>query len=244
MNRFYFPGDLRPGARCILPPRASHHAARVLRLAPGQAVTLFNGEGAEYAALVVEVARGSVALEIGERRAVDRESPLAVVLAQAVSSGERMDFTVQKAVELGVAAIEPLASGRGVVRLDAARAAKRLAHWRAVAVAACEQCGRNRVPQISPPAAFGEWIANAPARHRDAAKLLLTPRAPRGLRDIARPAAALVLLCGPEGGFAPAEEEAARRAGFLPVRLGPRVLRTETAALAALAAMQALWGDF
>ncbi|HXF68152.1 MAG TPA: RsmE family RNA methyltransferase, partial [Burkholderiales bacterium] len=142
----------------MLSPRASHHAAHVLRLAPGHAVTLFNGDGAEYAALVVEVARGGVALEIGERRAVDRESPLVLVLAQAVSSGERMDFTVQKAVELGVASIEPLVSGRGVVRLDAARAAKRLAHWRAVAVAACEQCGRNRVPEISPPVAFGDWI--------------------------------------------------------------------------------------
>jgi 16S rRNA (uracil1498-N3)-methyltransferase len=244
LYRLYFPGELRPGTSCVLPARASHHAARVLRLKAGEAVTLFNGDGAEYAARISAVTAGRVVLEVGERRPIERESPLAVTLAQAVSSGERMDFTVQKAVELGVAAIEPLLSARGVVRFDETRAARRRAHWQAVALAACEQCGRNRVPQIAPPAAFDQWIATAAARFGPASRLLLSPRSETGLRALAEPACALVLLAGPEGGFTPSEEAAARRAGFTPVRLGPRLLRTETAALAALAAIQALWGDF
>jgi 16S rRNA (uracil1498-N3)-methyltransferase len=155
-----------------------------------------------------------------------------------------MDYTLQKAVELGVGAIQPLTSERAVVKLDAERAERRLAHWRTVVAGACEQSGRNRVPPVAPVAALHEWLAVGHAPGAGAARLLLSPRAEAGLRELPRPARGVVLLAGPEGGFAPEEERAARDAGYRPVRLGPRVLRTETAAVAALAAMQALWGDF
>jgi len=244
LTRMYFPGELAPGRSCELPPPQAHHALRVLRLAAGDAVTLFNGDGSEYAAVLERVKQGSVSAKVLDRRLVERESALGVTLGQALSSGERMDFTVQKAVELGVAAVQPLAAGRSVVRLSAERADKRLSHWRSVAIAACEQCGRNRVPAIAPVAALGSWLAQGAGRGDGALRLLLSLGAVTRLRDVPRPAAAVILLAGPEGGFTPEEDAAARRGGFLPVRLGPRVLRTETAAVAALAAMQALWGDF
>jgi 16S rRNA (uracil1498-N3)-methyltransferase len=240
----YCPGELAPGRACALPPPQAHHAARVLRLAEGDAVTLFNGDGSEYAAVLEQVKKGAVSVQVLERRSVDRESMLEVRLGQALSSGERMDYTVQKAVELGVSAIEPLASARSVVRLSLERSEKRLSHWRSIAIAACEQCGRNRVPPVAPAVTLDAWLAAGAARATGALRLLLAPDALTRLRDVSRPAGAVVLLAGPEGGFAPEEEAAAKRGGFLPVRLGPRVLRTETAAVAALAAMQALWGDF
>ena len=232
------------GVRCVLPPAQARHVARVLRLRAGDAVALFNGDGCEYSAQVARIGKDAVTLVVTDCGAVDREAPLAVTLAQAASSGERMDFTVQKAVELGVAAIQPLASSRSVVRLDAARATKRLAHWQSVAIASCEQCGRNRVPLVSPLLELHEWLARGAGARDGATKLLLSPVGAGRLREFTRPAARIVLLAGPEGGFAPGEERAATDAGFAPVRLGPRVLRTETAAVAALAAMQALWGDF
>ena len=241
--RMYVPGALAPGRSCVLPAQQAHHAARVLRLKTGDAVTLFNGDGAEYAAVIARVFRDRVALEVTGREAVDREPPFPVVLAQGISSGDRMDYTLQKAVELGVASIQPLTATRSVVRLDAERAERRLAHWRTVAAGACEQSGRNRVPPVAPVLAFDEWLAGEGAARGAARALLLSPRAETGLRDLPRPPG-VILLAGPEGGFAPEEEERALRAGYTAVRLGPRVLRTETAAVAALAAMQALWGDF
>jgi len=217
---------------------------RVLRLKAGDAVVLFNGDGAEYAAIISEAGRDRLALDVTGRTVTDRESPLAVTLAQAVSGGERMDYTVQKAVELGAAAIQPLTAERSVVRLQGERAAKRAEHWQAVVVASCEQCGRNRLPHLLPLLAFDAYLAGEAARRDDALRLMLSPSSARALRDFDRPAGAIVLLAGPEGGFSPQEERAAEQAGFLPARLGPRVLRTETAAVAALAAIQALWGDF
>jgi 16S rRNA (uracil1498-N3)-methyltransferase len=166
---------------------------------------------------------------------------LAVILAQGISSGERMDYTVQKSVELGVHAIQPLSVERSVVKLSAERAAKRVAHWQAVAVAACEQCGRNRVPLVMPVRSLTSWLADVAA---DALRLTLSPDAASTLHELERPAGPIVLLVGPEGGLSPRELEDAQASGFRPLRLGPRVLRTETAALAALAAMQAVWGDF
>lgn len=243
-TRLYVPGALQPGRACALPSRQAHHATRVLRLKTGDAVTLFNGDGAEYAGIIGRVARDGVTVGVTGRAAVDREAPLAVTLAQAISSGERMDYTLQKAVELGAAAIQPLNSSRSVVRLDAERGERRLAHWRTVVEAACEQSGRNRVPAVAPVAALSDWLARPATAHGDALALLLSPRAAIPLRDVPRPAAGIVLLAGPEGGFAEEEERTARRAGYTAVRLGPRVLRTETAAVAALAAIQALWGDF
>jgi 16S rRNA (uracil1498-N3)-methyltransferase len=244
LTRIYFPGELEGGRACTLPPQQARHALRVLRLRTGAPVTLFNGDGAEYAAVVIEASRERCALKVTGREAMDREAPLAVTLAQAVSGGERMDYTIQKAVELGVTAVQPLESRLSVVRLSLERAKTRVAHWQAVAIAACEQCGRNRVPQVLPLARLDPFLAaRGPARDGER-RLLLTPRSARGLRELDRPPGAIVLLAGPEGGFSPEEERGAERLGFLPVRLGPRVLRTETAAVAALAAMQALWGDF
>jgi 16S rRNA (uracil1498-N3)-methyltransferase len=241
-TRLFVPAELQPGTTCTLPPAQAHHATRVLRLAAGDAVTLFNGDGAEYGGSIARATRDRVTVEIASRSAVDREPPLAVTLAQAISGGERMDYTVQKAVELGVGAIQPLSSVRSVVKLDAARAERRLAHWRTVVAAACEQSGRNRLPPVAPVAGLPEWLARGTAGY--ALALLLSPRAATRLRELPRPEGGLVLLAGPEGGYAPEEEDMARRAGYTPVRLGPRVLRTETAAVAALAAMQTLWGDF
>jgi 16S rRNA (uracil1498-N3)-methyltransferase len=244
LARMYFSGELEPGRAYALAPSQAHHAARVLRLKAADAVTLFNGDGAEYPAVIERMTKGAVTVRVNGRVTADRESPLEVVLGQALSAGERMDYTVQKAVELGVAAIHPLEAGRSVVRLAAERAGRRVAHWQAVAIAACEQCGRNRVPPVAAIAPLERWLTQSAARSDGARRLLLTPRAEGRLTDLERPARSVLLLAGPEGGLTQEEESAARRSGFLPVSLGPRVLRTETAAVAALAAMQALWGDF
>lgn len=244
LTRLYVSGELAPGRSCLLPLPQTHHAVRVLRLKRGDCVTLFNGDGAEYAASVVEASGERCTLEVTGRETIEREAPFAVTLAQAVASGERMDYTIQKAVELGVSAIQPLEASRSVVRLSAERAAKRVAHWQAVVIAACEQCGRNRVPRVLPLTRLDAYLYAGSLQPAAGQRLLLSPRSRRRLRDLGPPAGAAVLLAGPEGGFALEEEQAAERTGFLPVRLGPRVLRTETAAVAALAAIQALWGDF
>jgi 16S rRNA (uracil1498-N3)-methyltransferase len=238
LTRLYFPEDIAPGSQYRLPEAQAHHVRRVLRLKAGAKVTVFNGEGDEYGAALVDVAPAGVTLRVEARLEIDRESRLRIVLAQAVSTGERMDYTIQKAVELGVAAIQPVVTSRSVVRLDCERAARRVAHWQAVAVAACEQCGRNRVPPVAALLSFPRWLAAG-----GGPGVLLSPRGALRLSDLPQPQSPLTLLAGPEGGFTPVEQEAAERAGFAAVRLGPRVLRTETAAVAALAVMQALWGD-
>ena len=242
--RLYYSGELEPGRAYALPSSQAHHALRVLRLKHGDTLTLFNGDGAEYPARIERVLQREVTVKVQDRPAVGRESPLEVALGQAIAAGERMDYTIQKAVELGVAAIQPLAASRSVVRLSAERAERRMAHWQAVAIAACEQCGRNRLPSVAAVAPFERWLAQFAARADATRGLLLTPRGGKRLRDLERPAHGVVLLAGPEGGLTAAEEAMAHRSGFVPVSLGPRVLRTETAAVAALAALQALWGDF
>ena len=239
--RLHLPGDIPAHGVCLVPPEQSHHLAHVLRLAAGDAVIAFDGLGHEYAATIQRITKSGVTLTLGDPLAVDRESPLEVTLAQGISSGERMDYTVQKAVELGVHAIQPLTAERSIVRLDRDRAVKRVAHWQAVAAAACEQCGRNRVPRVLPVAGLETWLGAVPAR---GVRLTLTPAAPVRLAELERPQGSIVLLAGPEGGLSPREHASAIATGFTAVRLGPRVLRTETAALAALAAMQTLWGDF
>jgi 16S rRNA (uracil1498-N3)-methyltransferase len=243
LTRLYFPGEIAAHGECRLPPDAAHHVQHVLRLAAGAPLTLFDGEGAEYDAAILRIGKSGATVRVSTRREVDRESPLSVVLAQAISSSERMDFTIQKTVELGVAAIQPVTASRSVVRLDAERSIKRVAHWQAVAVAACEQCGRNRVPVVRGVMSLGSWLGEL-TPHTAPVRLVLSPHAAGRLADIPRPYGPIMLLAGPEGGLAPEEEQAARHAGFAPVRLGPRVLRTETAAVAALAALQTLWGDF
>ena len=239
--RFYCPEILARSGVAELPEQAAHHAARVLRLQPGDPVSVFNGRGGEGDARITDIGKRNVTLEIVGWQAVERESPLQILLAQAISAGDKMDFTLQKAVELGIANIQPLAGERSVVRLSGERADKRVAHWQGVVVAACEQSGRNRVPEVAPIRPLLDWLGQ---QDRPGLRLMLSPVAETGLRDLPRPDGNITLLVGPEGGLSPAEAEAALRYGYTPVRLGARVLRTETAALAALAAMQTLWGDF
>lgn len=237
MPRLYVDTELGPHASLALPEAAAHHAARVLRLREGELVLLFNGRGGEYEARLSMPGRARVVARIGAKLDVERESPLFVTLVQAVTSSEKMDFTIQKAVELGVAAIHPVLASRSLVRLSEEREAKKLAHWRRVAIAACEQCGRNRIPDIALPEQLDRYH---PAE--SGAKILLSPSGVAGLAAFATSPVALAV--GPEAGFSEAEESLLQRAGFVAVRLGPRILRTETAALAALAALNAIAGDF
>jgi 16S rRNA (uracil1498-N3)-methyltransferase len=240
-TRVYFSGEIPVHGVFTLPPEQAHHIMHVLRLTAGETVTLFDGRGTEYDATLERVARSGISVKVGEARRVSRESPIAVTLAQGISSGERMDYTIQKAVELGVFEIQPIAAERSVVRLATERAVRRVAHWQAIAAAACEQCGRNVVPRVLPVESLSRWLASLPS---DALRLTLSPDAAVTLRGVPEVPARVLLLVGPEGGLSPAERLDAQNAGFVATRLGPRVLRTETAAVAALAAMQALWGDF
>ncbi len=238
--RFYLDQPLAAGARFSLPAGPARHAARALRLAPGDTITLFNGRGGEYAARIERIHKDEVAVSITGFKDSGRESPLRIALAQGISSGERMDYTLQKAVELGVHAIQPIAAKRSVVKLAGERADRRVAHWQAVIASACEQCGRNHVPPIAQPLTLAHWLgARAPGR-----LLFLSPLADSRLADLAPPAGIDTLVAGPEGGFEADEIAALAAMRAIPVRLGARILRTETAALAALAAMQTLWGDF
>jgi 16S rRNA (uracil1498-N3)-methyltransferase len=240
-SRFYCPLRLGPGQTLDLPPDAAHHAAKVLRMEAGHEVTLFNGEGGEYAATITHIGKNGVTVKTGAFREHEVESLLNVTLAQAISSGDKMDYTLQKAVELGVTHIQPLFSERCVVKLTGDRAEKRVRHWQQVVISACEQCGRNRVPEVAPSQPLIPWLGSLPP---DAQHLMLAPGAQHSLSELPAPTAPVTLLIGPEGGLSPNEIRAAESRGFTPVRLGPRVLRTETAALVALAAMQTLWGDF
>jgi 16S rRNA (uracil1498-N3)-methyltransferase len=245
--RLYCPTSLHSDELVDLPAAVAHHAARVLRLREGDPVTLFNGEGGESEARLTRIGSRSVSAMVGKHHAVERESPLQVTLLQGVAGAERMDYVIQKAVEMGAAAIAPVTMARSVTRLDAARASKRAEHWRAVIVASCEQCGRNRLPLLHPLRDFDAALGSPadPGVTTGAALLLvLSPGEGSSLTAFDRPSGAIRLLIGPEGGLAPEELAAAHRAGFRNVRLGPRVLRTETAGVAALAAMNALWGDW
>lgn len=241
LPRFYCPPPLALGGRVPLPADAAHHAIRVLRMKEGDALALFDGAGNEFMAKVLRIDKHSLTAVIEAERDNDRESPLRIVLAQGISSGDRMDYTLQKAVELGVAEILPIATERSVVKLSGERAAKRIAHWQSVVVSACEQCGRSVVPEVHGVNGFVDWLA---AEAGDACRIVLVPEAEQRLADLPRPPGRIVLLAGPEGGLTDHELSTAQVRGFTQVRLGPRILRTETAALAAMSAMQTLWGDF
>lgn len=235
--RVFHAEPLADEAPFVLAPGAARHLVRVLRLRAGARFTAFDGSGLEWPAALVDE-NGSARTGVGA--AVDRESPLSVTLVQGVSRGERMDIAVQKAVELGAVAIRPVIAERSVVQLEAKRAARRVAHWQGIAVAACEQCGRNVVPRVHEPLPFADWLAA-----NELPALVLDPVATATLAEVgAPPGAAVALLVGPEGGFSDGELAAARAAGCTAVRLGPRVLRTETAGIAMLAALQALYGDY
>lgn len=240
LPRFYCREALAPGAHVELPEPVARHAVRVLRLPPGAPMVLFDGRGGEYPAHIERIERDRVFAELAAWREVERESPLAVTLVQALQAGEKMDFTIQKAVELGVRDIVPVESRRSVMRLAGDRAAKRVAHWQGVAASACEQCGRNQVPLVAPLEKLESWLARPT---HGALRLMLAPDGEQALVDLP-PATEIQLLIGAEGGLDPQEVLAAKQAGFQSVRMGPRILRTETAGLAALAVIQALWGDF
>lgn len=240
MPRFYCPQPLLPGTIVDLPETVAHHL-HVVRQQPGDELVLFNGEGGQVRARLVEAGKRRASAEVLAHEAVEVELPFHVTLAQGLPEGSKMDWIVEKAVELGVGAVQPLAARRSVVKLAGDRADKRLAHWQAVVVSASEQCGRNRLAGVAPLQEFGRWIGQ-PAG--DAVRILLSPRADASLAAWTHASAPrdVSILVGPEGGFSTEEEDAAIAAGALPLSMGPRVLRTETAGLAALAVLAAGWG--
>jgi 16S rRNA (uracil1498-N3)-methyltransferase len=252
LPRFFYPQRISVGQVIELPAVAAHHASRVLRLEQGDELILFDGSGGEYRASIELINKSGVAVAVEKYLDIERESRLDITLAQTVCASEKMDWIVQKGVELGVRRIQPLVTKRGVVKLSDERAEKRIRHWQQVIIAACEQCGRNRVPTVMPLISISKWLGNQVSERKNLRSdyppgscFMLSPTAKKGLRDLpASPAAPLTLLVGPEGGFTVEEEAAALVAGFVPLRLGDRILRTETAAVAAVAAMQALWGDY
>ena len=230
MPRFYCPTPLATGLALSLPAGAARHV-QVLRMQPGEVITLFNGEGGEFEATVTRMGRSDVEVEVGAHHLVEREAARTVHLLAGITANERMDWLVEKATELGVASITPVMAERSVLKLKGERAEKKLTHWQGVAVAAAEQCGRNRVPIVHPAVTLTEWVKKAPLGER---WVLSLTAGTQPLTGMAR-TVAVTVLSGPEGGLSPAEEAAAVAAGFIPVTLGPRVLRAETAPLAVLA---------
>ena len=240
LTRVYVEAPLESNAQVTLSGGAAAHLTRVLRLGPGAAVTLFNGQGGEYLASIERVHGARVTVAIGAHQPIERESPFPLTLAQGGARGERMDLVVQKATELGVARLVPVLTERSIVRLDEEQSDRKSSHWRAIAIAACEQCGRNRLPEVALPARLGELLRE-PAG--ESVRLLLSPSATRRLEDVPRPAGGATVLIGPEGGLSAEEQALAEGAGYTAVNLGPRVLRTETAAIAALTLLQRQFGD-
>ena len=242
--RIYCPVPLNIGSRIDLPPTALNRVVRVLRLKAGATLILFNGAAGEFHGVLATVTRSTATVNIQAYSPREAESPLPVLLAQGISRGERMDYTLQKAVELGVSVILPVLTERSVVKLEQERWRHRIQHWQGIIVGACEQCGRNRLPLLLEPVSLTKCLQSSALQ---GLKLVLDPLAPSTLSLLAPPPPppppAVSLLIGPEGGLSPAEIAMAAAAGFTAVRLGPRVLRTETAALVALTAVQLRWGD-
>ena len=237
--RIFTDSPLAVGSQCQLDDNAANHVGRVLRMQAGQALLLFNGDGHDYHATITEAGKKHVLVAVTEAAENETESPLRVVLAQTLYKGDRMDYAVQKAVEMGVSEIVPLTTERCDVKLKGDREDKRLRHWQSVAISAAEQCGRARVPEILPVMTVSEWLEHS----RDCeVRLVLHHRTEPALKSIIPPER-VALMIGPEGGLSPEEIAQAEKEGFLPVALGPRVLRTETAPVAAMALCQWLWGD-
>jgi len=239
LSRFYTERSLSPGQNVILEEATSHHLLRVLRLKAGESLLLFNGDGKEYQAVLKESANKQARILVENSRQPERESKLHITLGQAISRGERMDFVLQKSVELGVESIAPLWTKRSQVQLSGKRLEKRLSHWRGVIRSACEQSGRVCLPKLHNPAKLPDWHS---INRKQSLQLVLDPAASLQLSDLI-PAREIRILIGPEGGLEGEEISMAEESGFKRIRLGPRILRTETAALATVAAVQALWGD-
>ncbi len=245
--RFYHPVKIAIGQTIALSTENKHHAARVLRLRKGDAITLFNGYSGEFSAHIEAISKSSTTVLIDAYHDIECESPLHIELAQAICVNEKMDWIIQKAVELGVTCIQPVTTDRSIVHLSDERSSKRLQHWQRIVISACEQCGRNHVPQILPLITLPEWLSQKKAtRSSYDLHFMLSTTATESLRNILKPPtdANLALVIGPEGGFTQEEGTAILHTGFIPVRLGKRILRTESAALAAIAVLQALWGDY
>ena len=238
--RIYTDTPLQAGAEAQLDDNAAQHVGRVLRMQPGQALNLFNGDGQDYPALIASASKKNVTVQVQQPTANSSESALEIVLGQTLSKGDRMDYAVQKATEMGVTQIVPLSTERCDVRLKGDREDKRLSHWQSVAISAAEQCGRARVPDILPVMNITEWLEYS---QRCDVRLVLHHRTEQSLDSLAKPNS-VALMIGPEGGLSADEIAQAEKFGFLPVALGPRVLRTETAPVAAMALCQWLWGDF
>lgn len=238
-SRLFTETPMAPGQEVALDDSRGHYAMRVLKLRPGDPVVLFNGDGFDYAGELLPVEGRQVRVSITARLPAMAESPLQIILAQGISRGERMDQTLQKATELGVFAIQPLVTERVEVRLQGERLGKRLAHWRGVLNSACEQCGRARVPALYDTVDLDSWLSGG----RQAVRVALDPAASRPLSSIPAPTGPVALLVGPEGGLSEAELKRCAVAGFMTCCLGPRILRTETAGPAALAVLQAAFGD-
>ena len=239
--RVFHSSPLKGKERVALDPQAAKHLLTVLRLKPGAPLVLFDGSGFEFDASIAELDKKQVWVSLAGMHGPAVESPLQVTLAQGVSRGERMDYTVQKAVELGITAILPVLTERSVVKLDKDGGAKKREHWQAVAIGACEQSGRVRVPELQPPLPLANFLADLP---QTSLKLLLNPLGGSTVNDLPKPAdGRVLLLVGPEGGLSENERNLAARVGFVGLKLGPRILRTETAALVALSMLQARWGD-
>ena len=240
LTRIYVPGALMPDSDIELPAQAGEHLTRVLRLEAGAPLIVFNGQGGEYPAILGVRSAKRVLARLGRHDAIERESPLTITLLQGVARGERMDLIVQKATELGVTRIVPVLADRSIVKVDAKQRERKLEHWQSIAISACEQCGRNRVPEVNAPVALGDAIAALP---EGSLRCLLAADGGESLAAAARGVTNFVLLIGPEGGLADNERQFARANGFAAYRMGPRILRTETAGLAALATLQSIAGD-
>lgn len=240
MPRFFYEEGLTLGQTLALPDALVRHV-QVLRLNEGDAITLFNGQGGEYACTLTGVMKRAAHCVVERFDAVSRESPVWLGLAQAISAGDKMEFTLQKGVEMGVSVFQPLTSERSIVKLSGERADKRVARWQEIVISACEQCGRNTLPEVRPIMTLAEWLRQLPAAE---AHLILSPLGTQRLADISAAPSRAWLMAGPEGGFSAREEQQALAAGWTPLKLGPRILRTETAALAAVAAIQTVWGDY
>jgi 16S rRNA (uracil1498-N3)-methyltransferase len=238
--RIHTDQPLSPGSQITLGPRETRHLAQVLRLKRGAEITLFDGSGYDYPAVLTECTKRQAVASLGSRSAEETQPPLSIHLGIGVSRGERMDYALQKSVELGVSEVTPLFTERSVVRLQGERLQKRTQHWSQVIISACEQSGRNRLPTLHTPDSLEGWLPSGSGAYA----LLLDHRSTSSMCDMEPPVEKIRLLIGPEGGLSEGERQLAQENGFRGVRLGPRVMRTETAPLAAIAAIQTLWGDF
>lgn len=252
--RFYYPDQINVGQSIELPARSMHHAVNVLRLEKGDKVILFNGKGGEFLAFIKFISKTAIFVLTEKFNIVKRESPLQITLVQSICTNIKMDLIVRKAVELGVNNIQPLVAKRCLVKISGERMLKRVLHWQKIVVSACEQCGRDLVPQVLLPVSLPDWLSRQKAMQKKLSNeevigklyFILSPIAEKGLHSFSKGMLVtdLTLLVGPEGGFTSEEAATALIAGYSPLRLGRRTLRTESAALAAIAALQTIWGDY